>query len=153
MSKKTITVESLPIGIINQDGEDYISPNDIVRESENGTAIIENWLRNKNTLEFLAVWEEIYNPNFNSIEFEGIKNEAGLNRFTMSAKQWTAKTNAIGLIAKQGRYGGTYAHKDIAFEFTSRISPKFKRFLIKEFQRLKDEVVPTAPWNGISAEV
>lgn len=149
MIKKTITVESLPINVINKDGEDYISLTDIVRESENGSAIIENWLRNRNTLEFLSVWEEIYNPNFNSIEFEGIKNEAGLNRFTMSVKQWTAKTNAIGLIARPGRYGGTYAHKDIAFEFASWISPKFKLFLIKEFQRLKEEEIASCSmeWN------
>ena len=149
MSKKIVTVDSLPINVIKQDGEDYISLTDMVRESANGSAIIENWLRNKNTLEFLSVWEEIYNPNFNSIEFEGIKNEAGLNRFTMSAKQWTTKTNAIGLMAKPGRYGGTYAHKDIAFEFASWISAKFKLFLIKEFQRLKDEEISshTLEWN------
>ncbi len=111
MSKKIVAVDNLPINVITQDGEDYISLTDRVRESANGSAIIENWLRNKNTLEFLSVWEEIYNPNFNSIEFEGIKNEAGLNRFTMSAKQWTTKTNAVGLMAKPGRYGGTYAQR------------------------------------------
>ncbi len=149
MSKKIVTVDNLPINVITQDGEDYISLTDMVRESANGSAIIENWLRNKNTLEFLSVWEEIYNPNFNSIEFEGIKNEAGLNRFTMSAKQWTTKTNAVGLMAKPGRYGGTYAHKDIAFEFASWISAKFKLFLIKEFQRLKDEEISSRSleWN------
>ena len=121
----------------------------MVRTIENGTSIIENWLRNKNTLEFLSVWEEIYNPAFNSLEFEGIKSEAGLNRFAISVKQWIAKTNAIGLIAKAGRYGGTFAHRDIAFEFASWISPKFKLYLIKEFQRLKTEESQTKAleWN------
>lgn len=96
-------------------------------------------MRNKNTIEFLGIWEEMYNPNFNSPEFEGIKNEAGLNRFILSAKQWIEKTNAIGIIAKAGRYGGTYAHKDIAFEFASWVSPQFKLYLLREFQRLKEE--------------
>ena len=111
----------------------------MVRDIDNGVVLIEKWLRNKNTIEFLGVWEEIYNPNFNSPEFGGIKNQAGLNRFALSVKQWVAKTNSIGIIAKSGRYGGTYAHKDIAFEFASWISPKFKIYLIKEFQRLKEE--------------
>jgi hypothetical protein len=102
-------------------------------------ALIEKWLRNKNTIEFIGIWEEIYNPGFNSPEFEGIKNQAGLNRFVLSVKQWVQKTNSKGIIAKAGRYGGTYAHKDIAFEFASWISPQFKLYLIKEFQRLKDE--------------
>jgi len=95
----------------------------------------------------LGIWEEIYNPNFNSPEFEGIKNQAGFNRFALSVKQWTQKTNSIGIIAKAGRYGGTYAHKDIAFEFASWISPKFKIFLIKEFQRLKDEEQKLLGWD------
>ena len=111
----------------------------MVRNSENGLALIEKWLRNKNTIEFIGIWEQINNPHFNSPEFGGIKNQAGLNRFTLSVKQWIQKTNAIGIIAKTGRYGGTYAHKDIAFEFASWISPEFKLFLIKEFQRLKEE--------------
>ncbi|MCD6367246.1 MAG: KilA-N domain-containing protein, partial [Bacteroidales bacterium] len=114
---------------------------------ENGLVLIEKWLRNKNTIEFLGIWEEIYNPDFNSPEFEGIKNQAGLNRFALSVKQWVQKTNSIGIIAKAGRYGGTYAHKDIAFEFASWISPKFKIFLIKEFQRLKDEEQKLLGWD------
>jgi len=98
-------------------------------------------------LQFLGIWEEIYNPDFNSPEFEGIKNQAGLNRFALSVKQWVTKTNAIGIMAKAGRYGGTYAHKDIAFEFASWISPKFKLYLIKEFQRLKEEEQKQLGWN------
>ncbi len=113
----------------------------MVKNIDNGLVLIEKWLRNKNSIEFLGIQEEIYNQNFNSPEFEGIKNEAGLNRFSLSVKQWIKKTDAIGIIAKAGRYGGTYAHKDIAFEFASWISPKFKLFLIKEFQRLKDDEI------------
>lgn len=101
--------------------------------------MIEKWLRNKNTIEFIGIWEQINNPDFNSPEFEGIKNAAGLNRFTLSAKKWITKTNAVGLMAKTGRYGGTFAHTDIAFEFGSWLSPEFKLYLIKEFQRLKEE--------------
>jgi len=127
--------------------EDYISLTDMVRNIENGLALIEKWLRNKNTIEFLGIWEEIYNPDFNSPEFEGIKNQAGLNRFVLSVKQWAEKTNSVGLIARAGRYGGTYAHKDIAFEFASWISPQFKLYLIKEFQRLKDEERKQLGWD------
>ena len=102
-----IIVNETEITIIEIDEKDYISLTDMVRNIENGLALIEKWLRNKNTIEFLGIWEEIYNPNFNSPEFEGIKNSAGLNRFILSAKQWIEKTNAIGIIAKAGRYGGT----------------------------------------------
>jgi len=126
---------------------DYISLTDMVKNIENGLSLIEKWLRNKNTIEFLGVWEEIYNPDFNSPEFEGIKNLAGLNRFVLSVKQWVEKTNSRGIIAKAGRYGGTYAHKDIAFEFASWISPQFKLYLIKEFQRLKDEERKRLGWD------
>ena len=148
-SNKVLVVEQIPVAVVSYNATDYISLTDMVRASENGSSIIENWLRNKNTLEFLSVWEEIYNPGFNSLEFEGIKKEAGLNRFTMSVKQWIEKTNATGMFAKAGRYGGTFAHKDIAFEFASWISPKFKLFLIKEFQRLKDEEISSRAleWN------
>ena len=127
--------------------DDYISLTDMVKNIENGLALIEKWLRNKNTIEFLGIWEEIYNPDFNSPEFEGIKNQAGLNRFVLSVKQWVEKTNSMGIIAKAGRYGGTYAHKDIAFEFASWISPQFKLYLIKEFQRLKDEERKQLGWD------
>jgi len=127
--------------------DDLISLTDMVRNLENGLSLIEKWLRNKNTIEFLGIWEEIYNEDFNSPEFEGIKNEAGLNRFSLSVKQWIQKTNAKGIVAKAGRYGGTYAHKDIAFEFASWISPKFKLFLIKEFQRLKEIEQQKLGWD------
>ncbi|HHH37280.1 MAG TPA: KilA-N domain-containing protein [Epsilonproteobacteria bacterium] len=127
--------------------DDYISLTDMVRNIENGLVLIEKWLRNKNTIEFLGVWEEMYNADFNSPEFEGIKNEAGSNRFSLSVKMWIQKTNAKGIIAKAGRYGGTYAHKDIAFEFASWISPKFKLFLIKEFQRLKEQEQKQLGWD------
>ena len=127
--------------------DDYISLTDMVKNIENGLSLIEKWLRNKNTIEFLGIWEEIYNPDFNSPEFEGIKNQAGLNRFVLSVKQWVEKTNSRGIIAKAGRYGGTYAHKDIAFEFASWISPQFKLYLIKEFQRLKDEERKQLGWD------
>jgi len=142
-----IDVQGKEITIISNDEEDYISMTDMVRDIENGLALIEKWLRNKNTIEFLGIWEEIYNPSFNSPEFEGIKNEAGLNRFALSVKQWVEKTNSKGIIAKAGRYGGTYAHKDIAFEFASWISPKFKLYLIKEFQRLKEEEHKQLGWD------
>ncbi len=115
----------------------FISLTDMVRPLNNGLVLIEKWLRNKNTIEFIGTWEEINNPNFNSLEFGGIKNEAGTNRFALSVVQWIKRTNSIGIKASAGRYGGTFAHKDIAFEFASWISPKFKLYLIKEFQRLK----------------
>ena len=119
----------------------------MVRDIDNGLALIEKWLRNKNTIEFIGIWEQIYNEHFNSPEFEGIKNEAGLNRFVLSVKQWVEKTGSIGIVAKAGRYGGTYAHRDIAFEFASWISPKFKLYLIKEFQRLKDQELKQLGWD------
>ncbi len=142
-----IEVQGKAITILSSDNEDYISLTDMVRSVENGLSLIEKWLRNKNTIEFLGIWEEIYNPEFNSLEFEGIKNQAGLNRFVLSVKQWVQKTNSKGILAKAGRYGGTYAHKDIAFEFASWISPQFKLYLIKEFQRLKDEEKQQLGWD------
>jgi len=143
-----IIVKDTEITVISIDERDYISLTDMVKNIENGLALIEKWLRNKNTIEFIGMWEEIYNPVFNSPEFEGIKNLAGLNRFILSVKQWIEKTNAIGIIAKAGRYGGTYAHKDIAFEFASWVSPQFKLFLLKEFQRLKEEEQKTLGWTA-----
>ncbi len=123
---------------INVD-EDYISLTDMVRSNTTEIGLIEKWISNKNTIEFIGAWEQLNNQNFNYPEFGVIKNEAGTNRFIMSVKQWVAKTNAIGLTAKTGRYGGTYAHKDIAFEFGTWLSPVFKLYLIKEFQRLKED--------------
>lgn len=137
---KTINVQGTEINIIQKENQEFISLTDMVKGFDEGLVLIEKWLRNKNTIEFIGIWEEINNPDFNSPEFEGIKNEAGLNRFTLSVKKWGEKTNGIGLIAKTGRYGsGTFAHKDIAFEFGSWLSPSFKLYLIKEFQRLKDD--------------
>jgi hypothetical protein len=143
----TINVQGHDINVISLEDKDYISLTDMVRNIDNGLALIEKWLRNKNTIEFLGIWEVMYNPEFNSPEFEGIKNEAGLNRFVLSVKQWVEKTRSKGIFAKAGRYGGTYAHKDIAFEFASWVSPQFKLYLIKEFQRLKDEEFKQLGWD------
>ena len=143
-----ITVQNTQITVVNINERDYISLTDMVRNIENGLALIEKWLRNKNTIEFLGIWEEMYNPDFNSPEFEGIKNAAGLNRFILSVKQWVEKTNSRGIIAKAGRYGGTYAHKDIAFEFATWVSPQFKLYLIQEFERMKDEEQKQLGWTA-----
>ena len=145
---RILTVQNTEVTIITYNDKDYISLTDMVRNMENGPALIEKWLRNKNTVEFLGIWEEMYNPDFNSPEFEGIKNEAGLNRFILSVKQWVEKTNSKGIIAKAGRYGGTYAHKDIAFEFATWVSPQFKLYLLKEFQRLKEEEQAQLGWSA-----
>jgi len=135
---KIINVKGTNVSIINHNESDFISLTDMTKGFDDGLVLIEKWLRNKNTIEFIGIWEEINNPNFNSPEFGGIKNEAGLNRFSLSVKKWIEKTNAIGIIAKTGRYGsGTYAHRDIAFEFGSWLSPEFKLYLITEYQRLK----------------
>jgi hypothetical protein len=140
MGKKSkINVQGTAITILSQNENDYISLTDMVRNFDGGSALIENWLKNKDTVLFLGVWEQINNPEFNSPEFEGIKNEAGRNSFYLSAKKWIEATGAIGLVASAGRYGGTFAHKDIAFEFGSWLSPEFKLYLIKEFQRLKED--------------
>lgn len=138
MGNSIITVDGLRINVSSINEQDYICLTDMVRSMDNGLALIEKWLRNKNTLEFLGVWEQLNNSSFNSPEFEGIKNSAGLNRFVISVRQWIERTNSIGIIAKAGRYGGTYAHKDIAIEFASWISPVFKLYLIKEIERLKE---------------
>jgi len=139
MNNRSITVQGTEVSIATRHEQDYISLTDMVKSFEGGSALIEQWLKNKDTVLFLGVWEQIYNPVFNSLEFEGIRNEAGRNSFYLSAKKWIEATGAIGLHAKAGRYGGTYAHRDIAFEFGSWLSPEFKLYLIKEFQRLKDE--------------
>jgi len=137
--KSNIQVRGTTIGILSGPGGDYISLTDMVRNFDGGGALIEQWLKNKDTVLFLGVWERINNPDFNSLEFEGIRNEAGRNSFFLSAKKWIELTGATGLMASAGRYGGTFAHKDIAFEFGSWLSPEFKLYLIREFQRLKDE--------------
>ena len=141
-NNRVITVQDIPITITQEDLDDYICITDIaVAKSENSRAadVVRNWLRNRTTLEFLSTWEEIYNPNFKVFESEHFKKQAGLLTFTPSISEWVENTNAIGIFVKKGRYGGTYAHKDIAFEFASAISPVFKLYLIKEFQRLKEE--------------
>ena len=139
---KIIKVQNLPITISKEEIDDYICITDIAAaKSDDSRAadVVRNWLRNRRTLEFLATWEEIYNPNFKVFESEHFKKQAGLLTFTPSVSEWVEQTNAIGVFVKKGRYGGTYAHKDIAFEFASAISPVFKLYLIKEFQRLKEE--------------
>jgi len=139
MKNRIINVKGAEVTIATRYEQDFISLTDMVRNFDGGSALIEQWLKNKDTVLFLGVWEQLNNPGFNSLEFEGIKNEAGRNSFFLSTKKWIDATGAIGLHAKAGRYGGTYAHKDIAFEFGSWLSPEFKLYLIKEFQRLKDE--------------
>jgi len=136
--KTTISVLGTPINILSQQDEDYISLTDMLK-AKDGDFFISDWLRNRNTVEFLGIWERVHNPDFNYGEFAIIKSQAGLNSYKISVKEWVAKTNAVGLRATTGRYGGTYAHKDIAFEFGMWISPEFKVYLIKEFQRLKED--------------
>ena len=139
--KTTIAVQGTEITIMSHQQGDYISLTDIARyrDAKRTDYIIQNWLRNRNTIEFLGIWESLNNPGFKPIEFDGFKKQAGLNSFILTSKQWVEKTGAIGLVSKPGRYGGTYAHKDIAFEFASWISVEFKLYLIKEFQRLKED--------------
>ncbi len=135
---KKIEVKGTVITILDQAGQKYISLTDMLK-AKDGDFFISDWLRNRNTVEFLGIWESVYNPNFNYGEFAIIKSQAGLNSYKLSVKEWVAKTNAIGLKASTGRYGGSYAHSDIAFEFGMWISAEFKVYLIKEFQRLKEE--------------
>jgi len=135
---KKIEVEGKEITIILDKEQEYISLTDMLKAKE-GDFFISDWLRNRNTVEYLGIWESVYNPTFNYGEFAIIKGQAGLNSYKLSVKDWVEKTNAIGLKATAGRYGGTYAHPDIAFEFGMWISPQFKIYLIKEFQRLKNE--------------
>lgn len=134
----TINVRGTEITVVRRDNEDYISLTDMLK-AKDGEFFISDWLRNRNTVEFLGIWETVHNPDFNSGEFAIIKSQAGLNSYKISVKEWVEKTNAIGLRAAAGRYGGTYAHHDIAFEFGMWISPEFKIYLIKEFQRLKED--------------
>lgn len=141
-NNRIITVQDIPITIAKAESDDYICITDMAAAKSaqaRAADVVRNWLRNRTTLEFLSTWEEIYNPNFKVFESEHFKRQAGLLTFTPSISEWVSQTNAIGLYVKKGRYGGTFAHKDIAFEFASAISPVFKLYLIKEFQRLKDE--------------
>lgn len=138
---QTITVKGTQITIFKAETDDYISLTDIARhrDTQNTDDIIKNCLRNRNTIELLGFWESIYNSNFKPVEFDGFRKQAGLNSFVMTPKKWIESTQAIGIVSKSGRYGGTFAHKDIAFEFASWISIEFKLYIIKEFQRLKAE--------------
>lgn len=145
MSK--ITVQNTEISVIKVDGEDYICLTDMLR-AKDGDFFITDWLRNRNTLEYIGIWEKVYNPNFNYGEFATIRNQSGLNSFKISVKEFVARTNAISVQAKAGRYGGTYAHKDIAFEFAMWISPEFKIYIVKEFQRLKTDEQQLLGWSA-----
>ncbi|HRI05125.1 MAG TPA: KilA-N domain-containing protein [Pyrinomonadaceae bacterium] len=147
MAKITVLTKEISVQTVNED--DYISLTDIARfkDAKRTDDLIRNWLRNRNTIEFVGIWEQLNNTNFNSVEFDGIKMQAGLNSFTLTPKQWIEKTGAIGIISKTGRYGGTFAHKDIAFEFASWISVEFKLYLIKEFQRLKEQERKQLGWD------
>lgn len=138
---KKINVQGVDILLYQEHQNDYISLTDIARHKDSAHTddLIKNWMRNRNTIELLGFWESIYNPNFKPVEFDGFRKQAGLNSFVMTPKRWIENTNAIGIISKAGRYGGTFAHKDIALEFASWISIEFKLYIIKEFQRLKDD--------------
>ena len=129
--------------------QDYISLTDIARhKSDDPTAVIGNWMRNRNTIEYLGIWETLYNPGFKPLEFDGFRKEAGLNAFTLSPQKWINTTGAIGIVSRSGRYGGTFAHKDIAFKFASWISVEFELYLVKEFQRLKEQEQAQIGWNA-----
>lgn len=143
MAKKQqkIKVKGIEIVTFKKNERDYISLTDIARykDKDRSDYILQNWMRTRSAIEYLGLWEKLYNPNFNSIEFDGFRKQSGLNSFVLTPKKWITQTNAIGIVSKAGRYGGTYAHLDIAYEFASWISAEFKLFLIKEFQRLKQE--------------
>ncbi len=142
-----ITVQNTEVNVIKVDGEDYICLTDMLH-AKDGDFFITDWLRNRNTLEYIGIWEKVYNPDFNYGEFAIIKNQSGLNSFKISVKEFVARTNAISVQAKAGRYGGTYAHKDIAFEFAMWVSPEFKIYIVKEFQRLKKEEQRLLGWSA-----
>jgi hypothetical protein len=144
--KKSIDVQGTKITVFSQDDMDFISLTDMLT-AKDGDFFISDWLRNRNTVEFLGIWEKVHNPGFNYGEYAIIRNQAGLNSYKISVKEWVKKTNAVGLVAKAGRYGGTYAHKDIAFEFGMWISAEFKIYLIKEFQRLKEYEKKQLGWD------
>lgn len=142
-----ITVKGTEVNVAKVNGEDYICLTDMMR-AKDGDFFITDWLRNRNTLEFIGIWEKVYNPDFNYGEFAIIRNQSGLNSFKISVKEFVSKTHAISLQAKAGRYGRTYAHKDIAFEFAMWISPEFKVYIVKEFQRLKEEEQRLVGWSA-----
>ena len=144
-----IQVQSTSVTVIKINEQDHISLTDMARsKSDDPTAVVANWMRNRNTIEYLGIWETLYNPDFKPLEFEGFKKEAGLNAFTLSPQKWIEATNAIGIVSKSGRYGGTFAHKDIAFKFASWISVEFELYIIKEFQRLKEQEQAQIGWSA-----
>lgn len=147
ISNLVMNINNHAINVTKINDEDYICLTDVAK-SYGAERVVDNWLRNKNTIEFLGVWEKFNNSAFNSLEFEEIKNTAGLNRFTISVKEWVSQTNAQGIVAKTGRYGGTYAHKDIAFEFGTWLSPEFKLLIITEFQQLKAREQKQIEWDS-----
>ncbi|HMN06315.1 MAG TPA: KilA-N domain-containing protein [Flavobacteriales bacterium] len=140
-AKTTLRVQGSKITVVPHDGQDYISLTDIAKHKnpEHPDDVVRNWLRNRGTVEFLGIWERLNNPAFNPVEFDGIRMQTGLNSFVLTPKQWVERTGAAGIRSSAGRYGGTYAHKDIAFEFASWVSVEFRLYLIKEFQRLKED--------------
>ena len=142
-----VTVKDTEITVVKIKDEDYLCLTDMLK-AKDGDFFITDWLRNRNTLEYIGIWEKVYNPTFNYGEFAIIKSQAGLNSFKISVKEFVEKTNAISIQAKAGRYGGTYAHKDIAFEFAMWISPEFKIYIVKEFQRLKEEEQKLLGWSA-----
>ena len=148
--KNTITVRDVNIRTMTKDGKDYICITDIARQKNDidPNGVIGNWMRNRNTVEFLGIWETLHNPAFNPLEFEGFRKEAGLNAFTLSPTRWIESTNAIGIVTQAGRYGGTFAQTDIAFEFASWISVEFRLYLVMEFQRLKEEEQKLLGWTA-----
>jgi hypothetical protein len=145
-----ITVKDTDLTILNINDAEYVCITDLARykSAEHTDDVIKNWIRNRNTIELLGIWELLHNPNFKPVEFDGFRKEAGLNGFVMTPKRWIEATNAIGIVSKSGRYGGTYAHRDIALEFASWISIEFKIYLLKEFQRLKEEEQKTLGWSA-----
>ena len=144
-----ISVQGSEITVLSMESKDYISLTDIARyKSEDPAAVIGNWMRNRNTIEYLGIWETLYNPFFKLLEFEEFKKEAGLNAFTLSPQKWINATGAIGLISRSGRYGGTFAHRDIAFKFASWVSVEFELYLVKEFQRLKEQEQAQIGWSA-----
>lgn len=148
MSKK-INVKDTEVSVLSINDTDFISLTDIAKfKTDDTSAVIGNWMRNRNTIEFLGIWETLYNPRFKPLEFEGFRKESGLNAFTMSPQKWVNSTGAVGFLVKSGRYGGTFAHKDIAFKFASWISVEFELYIVKEFQRLKEEEQKLLGWSA-----
>lgn len=144
-----INVKNTSVAVISINDSDFISLTDIAKyKTDDTNAVIGNWMRNRNTLEYLGIWETLYNPDFKPLEFEGFRNQAGLNAFTLSPSRWVNTTNAKGITVKSGRYGGTYAHKDIAFKFASWVSVEFELYIVKEFQRLKEEEQKQLGWTA-----